>query len=111
MIKKIETSSSVAELLRMKYSPDWEGFEFDEKAKLIKVAEIKEGPVWMVSAQKKNEKIVFLYEVITKFAYLCPVVFLYDPVDTCMYPEGFRDDRGADGKIFEHNGEVAIRWE
>lgn len=110
MIKKIETPSSVAELLRMKYSPEWKDVKFDEKAKLIKVAEIKEGPVWMLCAYKNNEKIVFLWEVFTKFAYLCPTIFLYDPVDTRTYPEGFTDYIGAEGEIFEYNGEIAIRW-
>lgn len=110
MIKKIETPSSVAELLRMKYSPEWEDFKFDEKAKLIKVPEIKEGPVWMLCAYKNNEKIVFLWEVVTKFAYLCPVTFAYDTVDVNMYSKGFEDDRGAIGEIFQYNGEVSIRW-
>ena len=84
-----------------------EGYEFEEKATLIKT-ESFEGPGWMVKAKKEDHVVVFIWEAKTCHTYDCRPVFVYYPAKEGI--EFTRDD-GRRGKVINHNGDISILWE
>lgn len=111
-MKKVENQTSVAMVMKSFFQNEWPGFEFAEKALLIRTKDIDEGPAWMETAVRGNEKVVFILETVTKYAYVCPIQFAYDEVvPSTEKPEEIKDNKGMTGIIAIHNCETAIIWE
>lgn len=108
-MKIIVSESSAALAIKAFFSKDpvWAGFEFAERAILAKTSFVKEGPIWIVEATDNKNKIVFVWETVTNYAYPCMICFPYDRVEiaTEIVLETAR------GQVIQRNGEMTIVWE
>ena len=109
-MKKLEKAEAVAAALTNLFQEDWKGFEFAQKAQLVRIKHDVPGQLaWMLSAKKGEVKIPFILECVSRLAYCCPPGFRYElavPSD-----ETFTDENGNVGKVMDLNGEIAIVWE
>ena len=106
-MKKIYSSKVVAAMLKAAYEKEFAAYEFEEKAVLAEVPKIK-GPVWFVKARKDPEEIVFIYEMVSQFAYFCPPEFAYFTIDTEHGEKTFELGDGAVAEIISYQGEPAV---
>ncbi len=109
-MKKIESQTSAAMVMKSFFQDDWKGFAFEEKATLIQTKEIKEGPAWMLKAERGTEKVLLIWETVSKQAYPCPypAVFAYRKVEPS---ERTFTSKSLIGKVINKDGEIAIVWE
>lgn len=108
-MKRIDSESSVALTIKAFFSKDpvWVGFEFAERAILAKTSFVKEGPIWIVEATDNKNKIVFVWETVTKYAYPCMIYFPYDRVEVATEIVS----ETARGQVIQRNDEMTIVWE
>lgn len=111
-MKKIENETSAAMVTKSFFEDEFKGFVFEDKSKLVRTKEIPEGPAWMTLATKNGQRVVFIWEAVTKYAYACPVQFAYDEViPSEEQPEVITDFNGMTGTVVSRNGETTIIWE
>ena len=107
-MKRIDSESSVALAIKAFFSKDpaWANFEFAAKAVLVKTSFVKEGPIWLIEAAEGKNKVVFVWETVTKYAYPCPGDFRYEKVED----GGEIKTDTLHGHVIKHNDELAIVW-
>ena len=109
-MRKVENQSGIAAMIKEFYHNQdgnlWQGFEFEEKAELIRTPYIP-GPAWMVKARRAGRVVVFIFELVTKYVYIAPSEFAYYSV---VEMTDIEDCDGNVGKLVEHNGEKAVVW-
>lgn len=112
-MKRIDSQSSVSLTIASFFKNDnvWSGFTFAERALLVTTPCVEDGPIWIVEAQRGEERVIFVWETVTKYAYPCTVLFTYNTVTPKTYKGVIVSESGAKGSVLEHNGEIAILWD
>ena len=108
-MKKIETTQSVALILRNSFGADLLGFDFADEAKLISSKHIKEGPAWLLEATGNGHQVSLVFECVTKYGYVFPGCFSYTEVSPKDKLK-FRDLSGIEGVVEERDGKTVIVW-
>lgn len=107
---KIENQTLAAEVMKNVFKDRYADCVFANKAELVSAHGIP-GPVWMLKGIIGWTQVVFLWEVLSKYACICPVQLSYHKLSPKDYAYKIVDRNGRRGKIVTADDEVAIVWE